>query len=486
MRALASLSSPEEQTTSWGGLVPQARSYLQERGKDVRCGVVLCLALFKVNELSGLATGLYGLARLIETYPETMMPARPKGRTNALETLQERLVGWLAGTARPRGRDSEAGRLALAALDRLKAAVALHWPNLVSLNDLSKTMKRFEEAAPNPAAPNPAAPSTPQPPPRHSTPAPAPAPRPAAETAEGSPQVQLLRMGRQLAKLAHHLRDQDPTAPEAYRLLRAGIWLRFAGVPDTDPEGRTRTQIHPDTGMFLRRLKGKHLDALVADVEAAVEDHPTQLELHYIVAEALRAQGEALRPALAAVEAEVAAVVHRLPGLIDLLAEDGKPLASDDARRWIEGLAAQEVIGAPPTVPPSASAALESDADNALQAEAEALEAAGRTPAAVAVLERACLSATSERDRFRWNLGLARLALRQKRNDMAQALLAGLDAKVALHALETWEPRLCAEFLVTALEAARRGSDPQGPLTRAQLYQRLCAVAPSLAFGSKP
>ncbi len=150
-----------------------------------------------------------------------------------------------------------------------------------------------------------------------------------------------------LVRAAHALRRHQPGDPLAYRLLRVAVWLR-AAEPAPDARGRVPVDaLLPATRTPCEAMlrSGKWLELLDASESAlAAPTNRFCLDLHRYTASALTALGH--HAAHTAVLAELAGLLRRMPGLVDLCARDGTPLADRETRALLASLAAAPVPSA--------------------------------------------------------------------------------------------------------------------------------------------
>src|SRR5690606_16745834 len=91
-------------------------------------------------------------------------------------------------------------------------------------------------------------------------------------------------------------------------------------------------------------------EALLEETESAVQQFRFCLDLNRMSHTALVGLGPSHAEAATALVAEVGTLLRRMPGLVDLTAADGSPLADDDTRRWID----EHVSSAPASSRPAA------------------------------------------------------------------------------------------------------------------------------------
>lgn len=482
---------------------------LTSKSKDLRVGVYLVLGRAHVDGLDGMAVGLAGLRAMMQAFWESMHPPqrRAAARRNALQFVADRLTPWFerqdVGLS-----DLDAIRRAQTELEAIQLfcaeALGDQAPSLSGLRStfertITRLEKRAEAAAP---ASQPSGTGEAETTPRPGDGAPGSAPtstvHPAAippVATSGPPDD--LSFGdavRAILPIATALRRQDPTRPEPYRLLRVMRWGVFQSAPPSDADGTTQLPAPDDqVRLSLPRLlaNGAH-EKLVEEAEKAFQagSFHCWLDLQHLSAQALTALGSSHEPVRDALQAEVVALVRRLPALVDLAFKDGTPFASAETKAWIDTLqAAHGGSGA------QAMTAREGDADDAaalstLYDDARAHLADGDLDAALGVLADGVRDDASGQARFLQRLYTARLCLDGGAPAVARPLLEALDRAVDAHGLATWNPALALAVWTRLYTCYQRLPD-DAPTTNGvgsvdaaatQVYAKICELDPQAAL----
>ncbi|MDY7532738.1 type VI secretion system protein TssA [Pseudomonas sp. Bout1] len=237
---------------------------------------------------------------------------------------------------------------------------------------------------------------------------------------------------------------QNATDLRALRLNRTLTWLAITRLPDCDNE-----QVTPLRGPTPEKLKryqerfaqGQFADLLL-ELEASLACAPFWFDGLHRAWECL----QALQADLAMNELEVhfALLLQRLPGLVQLRFHDGTPFADSATRGWINTQVVRHLHS-----PAPAKSALDAQAapwDEALQDVMPMLRKEG-FKAAVRSLKQGMQTATGDRARFHWRLGLARLCVLAGKHDLAKVQLDHLDHELHHSGLQRWEPELAVEVL---------------------------------------
>jgi type VI secretion system protein VasJ len=212
---------------------------------------------------------------------------------------------------------------------------------------------------------------------------------------------------------------------------------------------------------------------IIEEAESSLTQYRFHMDLQRHTAKSLEMLGPAFKGARETVVAEVAGLARRMPGLVDLLAQDGSPLAGPDTRAWLDGeVLAKPGGGEAPKADPS------SDEDQKLLAEAQALAGSGKYLDAVRTVQARVETIQGGRAKFTLQLFLAKLSADRGQPAAAKALYQALDEQGRQHGLDLWEPALAARCLEGLLRCAR--GDGKGgalPPEYAPYYQRLCRLS---------
>ncbi len=479
------LDAPSGGEVNWKRVVQDAGTLLQKRSKDLVIAAYLAHALHVTNGVGGLLTGMVLVAESMERYWDTMFPEvkRPRGRANALQWFVEKTAIALQ-TASPgpleemEGLEAAVRRLSQVARDKLGELCPAFGPVLEPVVQL--------KAAAAPPEPPPAPTPEPEPEPAGEARAPAPVATPAfAAPAANAPAsaadaLDFLRnVGSSLVSAAATMRLADAADPQAYRILRIGLWLHLASPP---PAAGGKTQIPPPPELlrsqFATLVQNQKWNVLIEETESAAMQHRFWLDLQRMSWQALSALGSSHGRARDTVASEVRSLLARMPQLPTLSFGDGTPLADPQTKSWIE-----DQVQASSGAPARSAGAAEDPGQAERLAEAKKLLAASQVAEALALLRDEAAHGRSGRARFLVRVETARLAAGAGLAAVAKALYEELDREATAHRLDEWEPAIAAECLKGLLASARAlAKDPRGAspdLTDA--YRRLCRVDPAAA-----
>lgn len=266
---------------------------------------------------------------------------------------------------------------------------------------------------------------------------------------------------------------QRATDLRALRLNRTLLWLPIDSLPERNAEQTTALRSLPADKLrthIERFEQGQYADLLV-DLETSLARSPFWFDGQRLVWECLQAlDAEA---AMREVEIQFALFLQRLPGVIDLKFFDGTPFAEPATRAWISSHVLPHLQA--PAAPREVHTTHESPAwEHALQEVIPLLRKDG-LKSAVQQLKQGLQSARGDRQRFFWQLSMARLCLQAKKYELARTQLESLDEQLQGAALHQWEPDLALEvlhLLHTCCELL-----PQNHSVRErkdEVYRRLC------------
>lgn len=266
---------------------------------------------------------------------------------------------------------------------------------------------------------------------------------------------------------------QKAIDPRALRLNRTLSWLSINSIPQHNPERVTDLHGVPSDKLKSYQLhfdQGQYADLLV-QLETSIARAPFWFDGQRLVWECL----EALNADAAKRELEIhfALFLQRLPGIADLRFHDGTEFADAATRDWIAACVTphlERASGAQQVLVSDSSPAW----DIALQ-EATVILRRGNLKAAIQKLKSGFQHAQGGREKFCWQLSLARLCHQAKKFELARAQLEALDEQILRSDLHLWEPGLALEVL--QLLHACYGLLPTGHEARERkegIYRRLC------------
>ncbi|MBX9755633.1 MAG: type VI secretion system protein TssA, partial [Pseudomonadaceae bacterium] len=234
----------------------------------------------------------------------------------------------------------------------------------------------------------------------------------------------------------------------ALRLARTLLWLPIDCLPERNAEQITALRGLPADKLSNYRERfqqGQYADLLV-DLEVSIARAPFWLDGQYLAWECLQALDA--EQAMREVEIQLALFLQRMSGLEELRFHDGVNFADAATRSWISAHVLPH-IQAPLSAPATASdnqEGIQPAWEIALQETLPKLRKDG-LKAAVQQLKQGLAKASGGRERFYWQLALARVCFTAKKYELAKTQLESLDHKLQASSLGDWEPDLALEVL---------------------------------------
>ncbi len=434
---------------NWGVVLACADALLCTRTKDMSLLGPLCVALLKEERYAGLAAGLEAYRWLIEQHSAEIFPnaQRVRGRAGAYTWMTERLVKELE-TATSTVADFEAlghCQVAFNGLDEaLRPQLGEQHPR-VGL--LTRRLGELLEAAKPPPPPPEPPPPPPPPPPRAAAPEPPPAAEPspaaAAPPVEGTieddaqAEAMLEQVRGTLRRLATYHLERDEQRAAGYQLALAASFLGV--LPDGD------RALYGPSPRQLRELEEANAEGRPEQVPGLLRELLAERDVDLNAAQHVAVALERLGH-----EAALATVSGWCVGAYLAL---GELLAvSTETAGWLEGLHASS--GGQPARGDDGERAGRSAALEQLIAEADQA-ARGGLEAGCAVLQQALAATGAKATRFRLQLALASLCLREQAPDLARPILQQLQRELE-DPIRAWEPALVVEVVCTLLECNRQ------------------------------
>jgi type VI secretion system protein VasJ len=455
----------------WEVIREGSEHLLATQTKDLRIASWLTWSLYQRDSFSGLHAGLALLKYLCLDHWGEVHPRKPRTRSAAISWLVPRLEQALVDHV-PMGEQLPLFEQIALELRSLECCLASHLgtqaPLLLPLcRRLDDMVKRAGIAHPQPGPVGAALAQVKQAA-AHVFNATAPVEH------EKDAHKNLRSLQDQARPLCSWWLKQKATDLKPLRLARTLLWLSIDSLPERNAEQITALRGIPADKLasYCERFsQGLYAD-LLADLEASIARAPFWLDGQRLAWECLNELDA--EQAMREVEIQLALFLQRMPGLDELRFHDGTPFADTETRAWISA----RVM---PHVQPA-------------QAPRESLTHQGPTPAwdeallevlphlrkdglksAVQTLKLGLNQARGGRERFFWQLTLARLCFQAKKYDLAKTQLESLDQTLQATSLGDWEPDLALEVLrllhsccelLPQNHAVRESKD--------EIYRRLC------------
>lgn len=470
-------------------IVELGKQILTEQSKDLTAAAYLGIGLIRTEGLSGLAEGIGAAQVLCETYWDDLYPPtrRMVARKNALQLLIDRVHEWLEPQS-PAKNDREALERALARYTSLQAfATEQMEENVPVFSRVAKLLEAKLRAVPKEAPPpKPAAAASGDGASGGTTATPS----SGGTTSTATQPVELsspTAANASIQKAVAFLREQDKTAPEPFRLIRALRWGRLVEAP---PAQNGKTLVEPYLGARKDFLTGllekKQFDRLVVETESDFIDHPFWLDLQRFLVTALDALDGPYAIVREGVVGDLAVLIHQFPDFPSLRFSDGTPFADGPTQEWI-ATHVRAAFGGGEASGASASSGAEGTAVEEDYAQAREHLMKGDLAAAVAALGAG--TDASGHERFLRKLYLATLCMRGGKPAVARPILEGLKDEIETHRLDRWMPALTLDAW-TALHgcygalqrAADEGEKPALRQAADRVFEHICTIDPARAL----
>lgn len=463
------------QTTGidWQKVREGSEMLLASLSKDLRAAAWLTWSLFQRESFAGLQAGLNLLQYLCSNHWAELHPRKPRTRAAAINWLLPRLEQTFSEDV-PVGEQLPLFRSLAEQLHALEQCLSGHLgedaPLLLPLcRQLDGMVKRASTGQPQPGTVGAAIAQVKQ---------------VASQVfAPGSPienDKEALKAVRNLQEQARPLTawwlKQRTSDLRPLRLARTLLWLSIDSLPEHNSEQITALRGVPADKLASYRerfAQGQYADLLV-DLENSTARAPFWLDGQRLAWECLQELDAA--QAMREVEIQLALFLQRVPRLEELHFHDGTPFADAETRAWISGQVmphVQPATAARQEEPPVTGTAQPSW-ELALQEAVPLLRKEGLKPA-VQQLKQGLARARGGRERFFWQLSLARLCYQAKKYELAKTQLEALDQQLEASGLGSWEPDLALEVLrllhsccelLPQNHAVRESKD--------EIYRRLC------------
>lgn len=445
---------------------------LETQSKDLRIAAWLAWSLYQRESFSGLHAGLEAIHRLCAEHWHTLHPRKPRTRGAAISWLVPRLEQVLTDEV-PVGEQLALFRALADSLHGLEAclssALGEDAPLLLPLcRQLDGMIRRATQDKPQPGAVGAAIAQVKQ---------------VATQVLSGSTPIDsdkdaqktLRALQEQARPLAAWWLKQKATDLKPLRLSRTLLWLGIEALPERNAEQVTALRGLPADKLasFRERFDQGAYAELAVDLETSIARAPFWLDGQRLVWDCLQALDAPL--AMREVEIQLALFLQRLPGLDELRFHDGVPFADAETRAWIASQVLPHLQTPDTRREPTLVAAGQLPAwESALEQSLPLLRKDG-LKAAVQQLKAGLAGAHGGRERFHWQLALARLCMQAKKHELAKTQLESLDQTLSATGLGDWEPDLALEVLrllhhccevLPQNHAVRESKD--------EIYRRLC------------
>lgn len=468
-----------EQRVDWQVVQALGEALLRNQSKDLRVAVWLTWALYQRESFVGLLAGLGMLEQLCSRHWEAVHPLKPRTRCAAINWLLARLEPLLDDKIAV-GEQLDLFRRVLTLLESLDRLFSEQLGNAAPLllplcRRLGTLLQRAQDSRPLVGVVEAVATQVRQA-----------ASQWLAPTMEinshKDAQKALRNLQEQIRPLCRWWLQNTACDLRAVHLSRTLMWLPVQTLPEHHGEVTgVRGPAAERLTAYQASFAAGHYAQLLIDLENSLAQAPFWFDGQYMAWQCL--EHLSATPAMRVVEFHLALLLQRLPALVHLRFQNGAPFAAPATQDWI----AQHVsahLSKPPVaaVLEPAESDLRPDWEQALdlavkQLAKEGLKAAGQS------LKAGLASATSGRQRFLWQLSLARLCCAAQQYELARIQLEGLDQLLQQEQQAAWEPQLQLQVLHLLHNCCARL--PQNNAVRErkeEIFRRLCHLDPEVVL----
>ncbi len=429
----------------WQKVREGSETLLSSHSKDLRVAAWLIWGLYQRESFAGLQAGLSLLHYLCLNHWGDLHPRKPRTRAAAINWLLPRLEQALAEHV-PIAEQLPLFRSLATELRGLDTCLSGHLgaeaPLLLPLcRRLDELVNRASQGQPDPGSVGAVIAQVKQVASQMLTPG-------APIEHEKDAHKSLRSLQDQARPLCAYWLKQKASDLRALRLARTLLWLPIDCLPERNAEQITALRGLPADKLSNYRERfqqGQYADLLV-DLEASIARAPFWLDGQHLVWECLQALDA--EQAMREVEIQLALFLQRMSGLEELRFHDGASFADAATRNWISA----QVLPHLQTQSSANTPAVSNDDGGqpvweiALQETLPKLRKDG-LKLAVQQLKQGLAKARGGRERFYWQLTLARLCFSAKKYELAKTQLESLDHKLQASSLGDWEPDLALEVL---------------------------------------
>ncbi|GAB7527977.1 type VI secretion system protein TssA [Pseudomonas sp. 3A(2025)] len=453
----------------WLKVLHGSEALLRSQSKDLRVAGWMAWALYQRESFAGLVAGLGAILHLCTRHWAALHPHKARTRIAAIDWLLSRMEPVLNENIAIKDQLALFRRL-LQQLEALDKVFSEHLddnaPLLLPLcRRLANMIRRAQDDSPQPGVVEAVANQVRQ--------VASQLLAPVAVIDNDKDARKALRLLQDSARpLCVWWLKQQATDLRALCLNRALLWLPIEVLPERNAERITALRGLPADKLknYQERFMAGHYADLLVELDASLARAPFWFDGQRMVWDCLQQLGA--EQAMREVEFHFALLLQRLPTLIELRFHDGTPFADPATRAWITRHVLTH-LQAPASAPVAATGAVPVW-EQALQAVMPILLKDG-LKAAVQQFRPGLDSAQGGRNRFFWQLSLARLCFEARQYELARIQLESLDQVLQQTGLQAWEPDLLLQVL--RLMHGCCELLPQNHAVRErkeEIYRRLC------------
>ncbi|RLB84309.1 MAG: hypothetical protein DRH15_04905, partial [Deltaproteobacteria bacterium] len=241
-------------------------------------------------------------------------------------------------------------------------------------------------------------------------------------------------------------------------------------------------------GILENLYEEQNWESLVKAAEARIGEFIYWLDLHFYAGQSLASMGDQYEKAHEELCRETAYFLHRFPGIESMEFSDGTPFASEETRKWLQGISLAASASISEDAYPS-EAALKQMVQDVVTAEinkARGLAKKRKLVEAISLLQDHLRSAYSDRERLLWRLGICQVLLEGKKGFLAVPHLDQILHYVDTYCLEQWEPELALKALKMTWAALSTSANTEDKKRAEQVLGRIARLDATEALKLKP
>lgn len=464
--------------TDWQKVTELAEKILTTQSKDIRVLCWFTWALFKTDSFTGLQAGINLINELVSKHWEVMFPAKQRTRVSAFEWLTTRIEQLFQESFAVK-EQLPLFKALLAELLRLDSFLTEKWQDdspliLPTCRRIEKMISEAGEVADQNKDKSVVGKVINQ----------------AKEIVTGTITPQTITSSidneRDANKLLRNLQDnsrtlciwwlsQRATDIKALRLNRTLLWIAIESLPDHKDDITTLRPVPVDkVNNYKERLAQGRYSDLILDVEVSISKAPFWLDGQHMVWQCLHALR--MDAAMLELEVQLALFLQRIPRVIELKFHDGTPFANESTVAWINDHVLPRLGNQTGHINAHlvASDSSHGEWEEALQESIATLSSDGLKDSMKPLLA-GLKAASGGREKFFWQLCMAKLCFANKKYELAKTQLENLDEHIHRLGIEQWEPALVLEVVYLLYRCCELL--PQSQHVREAkdiLYKRLC------------
>lgn len=465
--------------TDWQKVVELSEKILTTQAKDIRVLAWFSWGLFKIDSFAGLHAGVYFLNELIAKCWDDIFPTKQRTKMSAVEWLSSRLEQLFQESIDVKEQIPLFEAL-LVELMRLDTFLTDKWQDKSPLllptcrrieRMISKTTQVADKDKESKSVVEKVITQAKE-----------------IVTGTATPQsiITTLDNERDASKLLRNLQDngrtlciwwlnQRPTDIKALRLNRTLLWIAIEALPDSKDDVTTLRPVPLDkVNNYKERLAQGRYSDLITDVEISISKAPFWLDGQHIVWQCLHALR--MDAAMLELEVQLALFLQRVPRVTELKFHDNTAFANEATVAWINDQVLPRLNNQAGQINAHivSSGTGQEAWDEVLQECITNLSREGLKES-MAPLVAGLKIATGGREKFFWQLCMAKLCFANKKYELAKTQLENLDEHVHQLGIEQWEPSLALEVVYLLYKCCELlPQSQQVRESKERLYKRLC------------